>query len=130
VNQEIDADAVAPPLTPAGINAAFATGYNRRDVDGLASLYERDAVVTNPDGSVAAGADAIRAHLEHLVELGGLMTSRNRYAIPNGDLALVGADWEVVFTDGREPVSGRSAEVVRRQPDGTWRYVLDHPMGG
>jgi ketosteroid isomerase-like protein len=130
VNQEIDADAVVPPLTPAGINAAFAAGYNRRDVDGLASLYEWDAAVTNPDGSIAAGADAIRLHLEHLVELGGSMTSRNRYAIPNGDLALVGADWEVVFTDGREPVSGRSAEVVRRQPDGTWRYVLDHPMGG
>jgi ketosteroid isomerase-like protein len=125
----MDTDA-APPRTPAGINAAFAAGYNARDVDALASLYERDAVVTNPDGSIAVGVDAIRSHLGHLVQLGGSMTSRNRYAIPNGELALVGADWDVVFTDGREPVSGRSAEVVRLQPDGTWRYVLDHPSGG
>ena len=129
MDREIDTDA-APPRTPAGINAAFAAGYNARDVDALAALYERDAVVTNPDGSMAMAADDIRAHLEHLVALGGSMTSRNRYAIPNGDLALLGADWEVVFDDGRDPVSGRSAEVVRRQSDGTWRYVLDHPNGG
>jgi ketosteroid isomerase-like protein len=26
-------------------------------------------------------------------------------------------------------VQGASAEVIRRQPDGTWRYVIDHPFG-
>jgi ketosteroid isomerase-like protein len=118
------------PSTPAAINARFAAGYNSRDVDALAALYEPDAVVTNPDGSIAGGIDAIRLHLGHLVELGGSMTSQNRYAIPNGDLALVGADWEIEFTDGRDRIVGRSAEVVRRQPDGSWRYVLDHPGAG
>ena len=118
------------PSTPAAINAAFAAGYNSRDVEALAALYEHDAVVTNPDGSIAAGMDAIRVHLGHLVELGGSMTSRNRYAIPKGDLALVGADWTIEFTDGRERIAGRSAEVVRQQSDGSWRYVLDHPGAG
>ena len=116
--------------TPAAINAAFADGYNARDVEALADLYEHDAVVTNPDGSIAAGIEAIRVHLGHLVELGGVMTSENRYAIPNGDLALVGAEWQITFDDGRAPVAGHSAEVVRRQPDGSWRYVLDHPGAG
>jgi len=116
--------------TPAAINAAFANGYNARDVEALAGLYEHDAVVTNPDGSLSAGLDAIRVHLAHLVELGGVMTSENRYAIPNGDLALVGAEWEIVFDDGRGSIAGRSAEIVRRQPDGSWRYVLDHPGAG
>jgi ketosteroid isomerase-like protein len=129
VTSDTDPDK-APPSTPAGINAAFAAGYNARDVDALLALYEPEAVVTNPDGSVATGTDAIRVHVEHLVEIGGSMTSLNRYAIPNGDLALVGADWEIVFEDGREPIAGRSAEVVRRQPDGSWRYVLDHPGAG
>jgi uncharacterized protein (TIGR02246 family) len=130
VSREIDRDAAMTPRSPADINAAFAAGYNARDVDALAALYEPDAVVTNPDGSIAAGADAIRVHLTHLLEVGGSMTSLNRYAIPNGDLALIGADWAIAFTDGRAGVSGRSAEVVRRQPDGTWRYVLDHPSAG
>jgi ketosteroid isomerase-like protein len=129
MSQETDPDA-RMPFTPADVNGAFAAGYNSRDVEALAALYEPDAVVTNPDGSIAAGIDAIRVHLDHLVELGGFMTSQNRYAIPNGDLALVGANWEIEFTDGRERIVGRSAEVVRRQPDGSWRYVLDHPGAG
>jgi uncharacterized protein (TIGR02246 family) len=129
MSQETNQDA-GMPSTPEAINAAFAAGYNARDVEALAALYEHDAVVTNPDGSKAVGVEAIRAHIGHLVELGGVMTSRNRYAIPNGDLALVGADWEIDFADGRDRVVGRSAELVRRQPDGSWRYVVDHPGAG
>ena len=129
MDRETDGPA-AKASTPAAINAAFAAGYNSRDVAALLALYEPDAVVTNPDGSTATGTDAIRDHLGHLVQLGGSMTSLNRYAIPNGDLALVGAEWEIVFSDGREPIAGRSAEVVRRQSDGSWRYVLDHPGAG
>lgn len=129
MTSENDPD-TTPPSSPRGINAAFAAGYNARDVDALLALYEPDAVVTNPDGSTSTGSAAIRAHLEHLVQIGGAMTSLNRYAIPNGDLALVGAVWEIVFTDGREPMAGRSAEVVRRQADGSWLYVLDHPGAG
>jgi len=118
------------PSTPAAINAAFAAGYNSRDVQALAALYEQDAVVTNPDGSIAVGIDAIRVHLGHLVELGGFMTSQNRYAIPNRDLALVGADWAIDLQDGNAPIRGSTAEVLRRQPDGSWRYVIDHPNVG
>ena len=65
-----------------------------------------------------------------LVELGGVMTSQNRGAVPNGDLALVGADWEIDCINGRERIVGCSAEVVRQQPDGAWRCVLDHPGAG
>ena len=40
------------------------------------------------------------------------------------------------LTDGTDadgnPVDlrGSTAEVVRRQPDGTWKYAIDHPFGG
>jgi hypothetical protein len=32
-------------------------------LEALAALYEQAAVVTNPDGSIAVGIDAIRVHL-------------------------------------------------------------------
>jgi len=31
---------------------------------------------------------------------------------------------------GAEAVEGVRAEVVRRQPDGTWKYAIDNPWGG
>ena len=50
----------------------------------------------------------------------------------DGTLALTRSTWSMTGTDpeGR-PVTmgGRSAEVVRRQSDGTWKFVIDNPHG-
>ena len=116
-----------PVERPELINAAFADGYNARDVDALLALYEPTAAVVNRDGSLATGLDAVREHLAALVGLGGGMTSTNRYAVVHGDLALVAADWVIDLEDGREAIRGSTSEVLRRQPDGGWRYVIDHP---
>ena len=55
-------------------------------------------------------------------------------AVQSGDggLALLRAKWNATGTgpDGKPmTVSGNSTEVVRRQPDGTWRFVIDNPHG-
>jgi uncharacterized protein (TIGR02246 family) len=112
---------------PELVNAAFAEGYNARDVDALLELYEPTATVVNRDGSLAIGSDQVREHLAALVAVGGRMTSTNRYAVVHEDLALVGAEWEIDLGDGSAPVRGRTSEVLRRQPDGRWRYAIDHP---
>jgi ketosteroid isomerase-like protein len=48
------------------------------------------------------------------------------------DLALVAGVWSFNGTgaDG-EPVmlTGHNADVLRRQADGTWRFVIDNPWG-
>jgi ketosteroid isomerase-like protein len=48
------------------------------------------------------------------------------------DLALVVGVWSFTGTgpDG-EPVrlEAKNADVLRRQPDGTWRFVIDNPWG-
>lgn len=48
----------------------------------------------------------------------GIRTSRGKQsaAVVSGDLALVSTD----FPDG-----SITAKVARRQPDGTWRWVID-----
>jgi hypothetical protein len=50
----------------------------------------------------------------------------------NRDIALLASTWSLVGTgpDGK-PVrkSGQGREVVRRQPDGTWRFGIDAPNG-
>lgn len=53
-------------------------------------------------------------------------------ALNRGDLALVYGDWHLEATTPEgQPVTlaGRSVEVHRRQPDGTWRMIIDEPMG-
>jgi ketosteroid isomerase-like protein len=49
-------------------------------------------------------------------------------AYRHGDLALTHTHWRVAVPDG-EPMEGMTAEIVRRQPDGTWKYAVDNPWG-
>jgi ketosteroid isomerase-like protein len=47
------------------------------------------------------------------------------------ELALVYNDWRMsAERDDGQPVekAGKAIEVVRRQPDGTWRFILDDPF--
>jgi ketosteroid isomerase-like protein len=49
-----------------------------------------------------------------------------------GGLAMVATTWTFAGTGpDRKPVNlaGQSADVLRRQPDGSWRFVIDNPWG-
>lgn len=111
---------------PSQIHDAVQDAFNRGDLDALVSLYEADATMVTPVGE-AVGVDAIRANWADLLALGTRMELTSRYVLRNGDLALLRNDY-VVIGDAIE-LSGATTEVVRRQADGTWRYVIDHPFG-
>ena len=84
-------------------------------------------------GAEHRGRDAIARELAGLVALGGTMTSTNRYTIVHGDIALLSAEWRVESQDANGApmvTSGRDTELARRQADGRWLYVVDHPFGG
>jgi uncharacterized protein (TIGR02246 family) len=114
-------------LQPAAINQAFADAYNARDAAAMLDLYADDGVVVNPDQSVATGHIEVAEHIGHLFAHGGTMSSVNQFSFVNGDTALVGARFELVFDDGRDPISGRTAEVLVKRGD-EWVYLIDHPF--
>jgi len=46
------------------------------------------------------------------------------------DIALTHNRWSLQYPGRSDPMQGETAEVVRRQPDGGWRYAIDNPAGG
>ena len=127
-----DGSRVSEVHNPADMNAAFAAAFNSGSIDQLLALYEPTAVLVPIPGQVVEGISAIRAALEGLLALKGTMRSENQYALVHGDIALLRAKVHLVGTapDGhRVEINNHTAEVVRRQPDGRWLYILDHPYG-
>ena len=113
---------------PEDMSPALASAFSTRDLHAMAALYNEEAVVIDETGAEHRGIDAIYAALKDMLKAGGVMTSKPRFAIVIGDIALSGADWRLAPGDGSEPLEGRSLEVLRRQPDGSWRYLIDCPI--
>jgi ketosteroid isomerase-like protein len=46
-----------------------------------------------------------------------------------GDIAMLYNDFRATVTgpDGPVEITGRAIEIVRRQADGSWRFVIDDP---
>jgi uncharacterized protein (TIGR02246 family) len=110
--------------------AEFRDRLHAGDLDGLVALYEPDAVFEPEPGAVAHGHDEIRAALAPFLAVAPTMVVEPQQVLTADDVALVVNDWTLTGTapDG-EPVrrEGRSADVVRRQPDGTWKVLVDRP---
>ncbi len=119
-------------MRPEEMNSAFADAVNSGDVERVLALYEPEALLAPQPGARASGLDEIRTALAELVALGGTMTSRNVWCMQVGELALLQGEWHLSATapDGSPlKLSSQTAEVVRRQPDGSWLYVIDHAFG-
>jgi len=122
----------AAPKAPEDCDRLFGEYATAGDIDGLLSLYEPGASLAAPDGSVAVGHDAIRASLAMFAQSSVRMQMNVVKVVRGGDLAVLTNEWRAT---GRAPdgspldISGRAIEVVRRQPDGSWRFVVDDPYG-
>ena len=118
---------------PEELHRLWAESFNAGDRAGLASLYEPEArIVPRPDQEAVVGIQAVRAVLQDFLSQGGKIEIETRSAIQAGEIALLRSRWRFTGTkpDGT-PIDAThsSSEVARRQPDGTWRYLIDQPFG-
>jgi uncharacterized protein (TIGR02246 family) len=105
---------------PEDLTRLFVERANAGDAAGIAALYEEDAVMAYPTGSQTVGRDRIRALWEKVLAQGP-------HFEPEAPLpTLISGDIALTSTPPKDG-SGARAQVVRRQPDGSWLRVLDQP---
>jgi len=100
---------------------------------GLLALYEPDARFVAQPGHATTGREAIGNALRQFLALRGSINMETKDVVEAGDIALLRAKWRLNGTgpDGKPvEMQGNSAEVIRRQNDGRWLFVIDHPFGG
>ena len=104
-------------LQPEDLDRLFLERANAGDVDGVVDLYEPGAALAFPLGRLAAGRSAIREVYADLLASRPRLTGEIRPAIRNGDIAITST----------VRAGNATVEVARRQPDGTWLWLIDQP---
>jgi ketosteroid isomerase-like protein len=121
--------------TPEDTSRLIGETMTAGDVEAALTLYEPDATFAMPKGfgeGTVTGHDALREALTGFLSMSPQLTVNAENTLLSGDTALVIGHWTL---KGRDPegndidATGRYADVVRRQPDGSWLFVIDNPNG-
>jgi uncharacterized protein (TIGR02246 family) len=107
-------------LKPEDLTRLFVERSNAGDAEGVAALYEEQAVMAYPPGGQTVGRDAIRVLWEKV--LANAPRFEQEAPLPT----LISGDIALTSTPPRDGAGAR-AQVARRQPDGTWLRLLDQP---
>jgi uncharacterized protein (TIGR02246 family) len=107
-------------LRPEDLTRLFVERANAGDAAGIAALYEEGAVMAYPPGSQTVGRDAIR-------ELWEKVLANRPHFEPEAPLPALVSDGLALTATAPKDGTGARAQVVRRQPDGTWLRLLDQP---
>jgi ketosteroid isomerase-like protein len=110
----------ATALKPEDLTRLFVERANDRDAAGIAALYENEAVMAYPPGELTVGREAIRALWEKV------LANAPHFELEPPLPTLISGDIALTSTPPKDGAGAR-AQVVRRQPDGTWLRLLDQP---
>ncbi len=117
-----------PRNTPLDTIHTVDHAFNTGDLETILRFYDAQAVLLNQPGQEIRGLTAIRdlyrdalhsnPHVEqletHIIEADGIALFTSRYTLANGDAP---------------PQTSISTVVLRQQPDGTWKNLIDNAHG-
>lgn len=121
-------------LKPEDCDLMLFEAIRNNDLEAAVAVYEPNAVFIVGPGEMAVGRDAIREVLKGWIQVEEpeFTTELEAFINEEESLAMLRGTWSAIARDADgnpTKISGKNVEVVRRQPDGTWRFVIDHPNG-
>jgi uncharacterized protein (TIGR02246 family) len=120
------------PHKPEDWPHVFEQHLNAGDLDTVMALYEAEARFVARSGDTLVGRNAIRKVLARMIEAKTQFQSRVVRAVTVGEIAQLYTDFDGTRIDesgNTVPIRNKAIEVLRRQPDGTWRLIVGDPNG-
>jgi uncharacterized protein (TIGR02246 family) len=125
-----------PAYKPEDCDRLIVEAIEKGDIETSVALYEHDAVLFTEPDQLIKGLDAIRKQNEKSIAMKTKFTIHEIKTVMSGDGTIATTRMKITSID-LDPKTGKEArnlintlEVVRKQPDGTWRFVIDDPFGG
>lgn len=108
------------------------TSFQNKDIDGVLSTYESNAMVMFEPQIPVQGKDNLRLAFTEFVGFNPQYSFSGHEVYISGDIATHIAPWEMIgrLPDGTQfEQSGLSIAVLRKQADGSWLMIQDNPHG-
>ncbi|HEY8928573.1 MAG TPA: DUF4440 domain-containing protein [Mucilaginibacter sp.] len=109
-------------------HATLAAAFNTGDVATVMSMYDVNGIIVPEPGKPVSGKDKFQEAITAILSIPGKMEIKTVYCLQTGDLAVGRSEWSI--TDGDEvKIAAKGIEVMKQQPDGTWKIVIDQAFG-
>ena len=128
------ADTLEVITSPDQAHALFAKAMNEKNLEQLCAIYADDAVMVLRSGNLKVqGLSKIRRVFTEMIAALESLELDIIYQVRSEDTVLFRSKYRSVYhtSDGvKHDVVSSGIEVLRRQPDGTWLFTIDHHSGG
>jgi ketosteroid isomerase-like protein len=114
-----------PANSPEDICRLFQQHMAAGDLDAVLSVFDLEAVLVNWSGEVTQDRDGLKRELAPLVARQTRLAFTIKQVIQSGDIVLMHTEWQVSFP---QRMSVYAIAVARRQPDGTWCWLIGDPF--
>lgn len=119
---------------PTALYERFAAALNAADLEAVMALFDSAGqTVPQPGQPPVTGLPAIRGVMQQCLALKPQIHYERMCVMQADDVALLRAQWglKVILPDGNPmELTGKGVQVARRQPDGSWRLLIDNPWAG
>lgn len=109
------------------------SSFQDGDIARVMESYETEATVVFEPAAPVSNAAQLEQMFTGMAAISPVFDyAAGHEVIVNGDIAMHIAPWDMTATspDGQKlEQSGLSIAVLRRQPDGSWKMVIDNPHG-
>jgi ketosteroid isomerase-like protein len=116
------------PKRAEDVHASLADAFNTKKLDVVMSIYDGAGIIVPEPEKPVSGKEKFVEAVKAILAIPGKMQIKTVYCLQTGDVAVGRSEWNI--KDGNETkVSAKGIELMKRQPDGTWKIVVDHAFG-
>jgi ketosteroid isomerase-like protein len=116
------------PTKAEDVHAMLADAFNTRCIETVMGLYDTTGIIVPEPGKPVSGKTKFEEAIKGILSIAGKMEIKTVYYLQAGSVAVGRSEWNIT-DNGEVRISAKGIEVMKQQPDGSWKIVIDHAFG-
>jgi ketosteroid isomerase-like protein len=116
------------PKKAEDVHAMLADAFNTGCIETVMNLYDATGIIVPAPGKPVSGKTEFEEAIKGILSIAGKMEIKTVYCLQAGSIAVGRSEWNI-SDNGQVRISAKGIEVMKQQPDGGWKIVIDHAFG-